>query len=96
MSKELVIRLAGRGQYQVPAGGEDLLKELNRIDNEIVARLAQAQGDLQELLEQMESRVLVAGERIDDLVSSDLILPPEDLTLAEAAELFHGEGIIPR
>lgn len=29
------------------------------------------------------------------LVESDLVLPPEDLTLCEAAELFEGDGLIP-
>jgi len=28
-------------------------------------------------------------------VPSDLVVPPEDLTLAEAHELMHGEGLIP-
>ncbi len=31
----------------------------------------------------------------DELLSSDVILPPEDITLAEAATDFTGEGLIP-
>ncbi len=31
----------------------------------------------------------------DDLESSDVILPPADLTFAEAGEEFTGEGLIP-
>jgi undecaprenyl-diphosphatase len=37
------------------------------------------------------------GERLpdEDLSASDAIIPPEDLTLAEAKQLFDGEGLIP-
>jgi hypothetical protein len=31
----------------------------------------------------------------DDLRESEVILPPPDLTLEEAAEEFSGEGLIP-
>src|SRR3712207_7928017 len=31
----------------------------------------------------------------DDLRESDVWLPPSDITLAEAAEYFSGEGVIP-
>ena len=31
----------------------------------------------------------------DDLSTSDVILPPADTSLAEAAEEFTGEGLIP-
>jgi len=31
----------------------------------------------------------------DEVAALDLILPPTDLTLAEAAEIFQGEGLIP-
>jgi len=37
------------------------------------------------------------GERLDDadLAPSDLIVPPDDLSLDEARELFAGDGLIP-
>jgi len=37
------------------------------------------------------------GERLrdDELAGSDLIVPPVDLSLDEARELFSGEGLIP-
>lgn len=101
MDKQLIVRLSGRGQY---AGGvpptttddETLLVELNELDNQIVALLAQTESELQRLLEQMAARVEAHGEIVDgSLEASDLILPPTDLTLAEAAELFTGAGIIP-
>jgi hypothetical protein len=38
-----------------------------------------------------------AGQPVDDdeLVGSDVILPPADTTFAEAAAEFTGEGLIP-
>ncbi len=48
------------------------------------------------LLLQMVESVVEQGEVLDDeLTDSDLILPPPDLNLAEAASLFQGEGIFP-
>ena len=37
------------------------------------------------------------GERVadDELAGSDLILPPPDLSFAEAGREFTGEGLIP-
>ena len=48
----------------------------------------------------MEDRDLLPvrfGTRLDDadLSPSDLIIPPPDLSLEEARELFSGEGLIP-
>jgi hypothetical protein len=45
----------------------------------------------------MTEAVRTNGARLpdDDLSPSDGIIPPEDLTLEEARELFEGEGLIP-
>jgi hypothetical protein len=88
MSVKLVVRLSGRGQYEIVTGKEVLLAELNELDNEIVALLSRAESALQMLLEQMATVVEVHGAALQDtVVPSDLILPPTDLTLAEAIEL---------
>src|SRR5438270_46131 len=49
------------------------------------------------VLDTMASSVRDSGERLpdDDLSASDLIIPPDDLSLEEAKELFSGEGLIP-
>jgi hypothetical protein len=45
----------------------------------------------------MASTVRDRGERLDDadLTPSDGIVPPDDLSLDEARDLFSGEGLIP-
>jgi hypothetical protein len=97
MKETLIVRLAGnRGQIAVRKDAETLLRALNDLDNQVVALLERSQADLRRLLEQMAEQVDAAGEPVkNDLVKSDLILPPVDLTLAEAAQLFVGEGILP-
>ena len=91
----MIVRIATEGQYQVP---DDLVDELNRLDNETVgavesadeSRFRAAYGDLIELV---RSRGTLLGD--DDLAESTLILPPADLTLAEAEEQVTGEGLLP-
>ena len=91
----MIIRLSGRGQYEI-TGNDSLLVELNELDNEITALLARTESEMRALLAQMTERVAQHGRVVDDDVEpSDLILPPVDLTLAEAVALFTGEGLIP-
>jgi hypothetical protein len=97
MNETLIVRLAGnRGQIAVRKDSEAMLRALNDLDNQVVALLERSQADLRHLLEEMSERVELAGEPVkNELVKSDLILPPVDLTLAEATRLFVGEGILP-
>jgi hypothetical protein len=85
----------GEGQYRVD---DSVLTSLNELDAE--AARAVEQGDeegLRRLLATMASSVRERGERLpdDDLSASDAIVPPEDLSLDEAKQLFDGEGLIP-
>lgn len=92
MSETLVVRLSGIGQYEIVTDRDVLLAELNELDNEIVALLSRTESALQMLLEQMATVVKVHGAALQDaIVPSDLILPPTDLTLAEAIKLLKGE-----
>jgi len=95
MKETLIVRIAGVGQYEVP-GDANLLAEVNALDNRIVALLQESQAELRRLLGQMGALVRERGRPLGAaLVESDLVLPPEDLSLCEAAELFEGEGLIP-
>lgn len=91
----MIIRLMGEGQYRVP---DEFQAELNRIDT--AAGEAISAGDEAELrnrLEELVKTVREHGERLDDthLSGSDAIIPPPDLSIEEARELFTGEGLIP-
>ena len=91
----MIVRISGEGQFRLPDADAD---RLNELDNRAVA--AVEQGDetgFGELWAQMLALVETDGEAIadDELVPSDVILPPRDSSFAEAVGEFTGEGLIP-
>jgi len=91
----MIIRVVNEGQYEV---NDSLLDALNELDNEIVGLIES--GDetrFQDVLKEFISLIRENGKPLDPdvIVESDLIVPPEDLTLSEAAKVFSGEGLIP-
>jgi len=91
----VIVRIANEGQFRLPDGDA---ARLNELDNEAVAAAeAQDEAKFNDLWQQMLSLVEKDGEEIDDdeLVSSDVILPPRDVTFEEACAEFTGDGLIP-
>ena len=91
----MIVRISGEGQFRLPDSDAE---RLNELDNRAVA--AAEQGDetgFQELWNQMLALVETDGETVpdDELVESDVILPPRDVTFAEAQGEFTGDGLIP-
>jgi hypothetical protein len=91
----MIVRIAGEGQFRLPDQDAD---RLNELDNRAVA--AVEQGDetgFKELWSQMLELVSSDGNALpdDELVESDVILPPRDISFAEAQGEFSGEGLIP-
>jgi hypothetical protein len=85
----------GEGQFEID---DEVAKGLNELDEQ--AEQALEAGDteqLADLLERMAEAVRTNGARVpdEDLTPSEGIVPPPDLTLEEAKELFEGEGLIP-
>ncbi len=90
----MIIRIMGEGQYRVDSC---ILDDLNKIDNRIVDHVSK--GDLKKFkkdLDQMISTIKEKGEPLDpvEILPSDIIVPPEDLTLDEARRVFSGHGLI--
>ena len=91
----MIVRLMGEGQYRV---SDDLRERLNALDDEAMAALdADDEGELDAKLDAMWQLVQGEGERLPDesLETSDVLVPPSDLTLAETRKLFSDEGLIP-
>ena len=91
----MIVRIATEDQFEIPG---DQYEALNDLDNAVVAAVeAGDEARFKQLFEQMLELVRSDGERLgdDELVESDVIMPPPDLTLAEAAADFMGEGLIP-
>ena len=91
----MIVRLMGEGQYRID---EDVRTQLNELDEQAVAAM---EGDdepaLDGLLDRMWDLVEERGERLpdDEIATSDLIIPPSDLTLEETRKLFTDEGLVP-
>jgi hypothetical protein len=71
---------------------------LNELDNRAVAAIDQGdETGFRELWSQMLELVASDGNRVSDeeLVESDVILPPRDISFDEARGEFTGEGLIP-
>ena len=91
----MIVRVLGEGQFEVD---EEVAKGLNDLDEQAERALeAGDQKHFSELLERMAEAVRTNGSRVpdEDLSPSEAIIPPEDLTLDEARELFEGDGLIP-
>ena len=91
----MIVRISGEGQFKLPDEDAD---RLNELDNRAVT--AVEQGDetgFKELWSQMLALVASDGNEIgdDELVESDVILPPRDISLEEARGEFTGDGLIP-
>ncbi|HOW14131.1 hypothetical protein [Methanosarcina sp.] len=89
----MIIRIMGEGQYRAP---EALCEELNEIDNRIVALVTEGKNEeFRTELAKLISRIKEKGEAIgtEEIMESDIIVPPEDLSLEEARDIFKGSGI---
>jgi hypothetical protein len=91
----VIVRISTEAQYELD---EAAVAELNQLDNAAV-EVCDA-GDeaafhrvYAELLDFVRSRGHELSD--DDLRSSELILPPPDVSLEEARSEFTGDGLIP-
>ena len=91
----MIVRISTEAQYELL---ESDVEVLNELDNRAVAA-CESQDDEQfrsvfnELLEFVRTHGQPVPE--DRLEASDVILPPPDMSLAEAMAEFTGEGLIP-
>ena len=91
----MIVRISGEDQFRLP---DTDAQRLNDLDNLAVA--AAESGDevaFRDLWAQMLELVERDGEPIpdDELVESDVILPPRDISFEEARGEFTGVGLIP-
>lgn len=91
----MIVRIATEDQYELDDSHKD---RLNELDNAVVAAVesgdeGQFHACLGELIALIRERGTVIGD--DDLRESEVIVPPADVTLEEAAEDFTGDGLIP-
>lgn len=90
----MIVRLMGEGQYEFD---KKHLDAINKIDNDIVKIV----NDRDETAFRTEFKKLINyvrknGKKIpyEIIKPSDIIIPPDDITLEEANKIFRGEGLI--
>jgi PspA-Associated protein len=91
----MIVRISGEDQYELEDSDRARLDEL---DNEVQEAIEAGDEEsfkarLQTLMDFIHERGHTLPE--DVLEGSDLILPPPDLSLAEAREDFASEGLLP-
>jgi PspA-Associated protein len=91
----MIVRVSGEDQYRL---GDADGKRVQELEDSVAA--AVESGDERAFADAYDAlleHVRTTGERVgdDELEGSDVILPPADITLAEAAREFTGDGLIP-
>ncbi len=93
------IRVLGSGQFKIDL---NTVKEINQIDNEIVA-LLQNNENSDIVRKEFDEKIRKIYDKINEkctvmetteIIASDIILPGSDIDLKKARELFKGAGII--
>ncbi len=91
----MIVRISGEDQYRL---ADSDARRLNELENGVVAIVEGGSEDdfadaFAALLDYVRAQGTTVGD--DELESSDVILPPADISFEEAAREFTGEGLIP-
>lgn len=89
----MIIRIMGLGQYKVPS---TLFDELNVIDNTIVDHVSNGNEELYKRdFYELICKIKQNGKKLEseEIIESDIIVPPEDLSFEEAKSVFLGCGL---
>jgi hypothetical protein len=91
----MIVRVSNEGQYELDESDH---ARLNELDDAVVGAVDAGDEDgfhagYEELLHFVRTEGRELGD--DDLLPSDFILPPPDLSFVEAGEEFTGDGLIP-
>jgi hypothetical protein len=91
----MIVRILGEGQWRIEDGRLDALNELDdRVEKAVEAgdeaAFAAALGELLAAVRRSGDEV-----GLEELIDSDLILPPSDASIAEVRDLLSDDGLIP-
>jgi hypothetical protein len=91
----MIVRISGEDQYRLDPALDERLQELDSavLDAVKAGDEQRFDGAYQALLQLVRGEGTRVGD--DEIESSDLILPPSDISLQEAGAEFTGEGLIP-
>lgn len=91
----MIVRIMTEGQFKL---ADDDIERINELDNVCVAAVdggdrAGFKVAFAQLLDMVREHGTPVAD--DDLVGSDVLVPPPDTSFEEAAADFTGEGLIP-
>jgi hypothetical protein len=88
----VVVRIQGEDQYRLAVSEQPQLEPLDRALSDAIS--GQDQESYRSALAALLNFVRAHGAKVaaDDLVSSDVVLPSEDMTLEEATALLSEDG----
>jgi hypothetical protein len=91
----MIVRISGEGQYRLADSDSG---RLNELESRVVAIVESGSEDgfadaFGAVLDYVRSQGTELGD--DELETSQVILPPSDISFQEAGSEFTGEGLIP-
>jgi hypothetical protein len=91
----MIVRISGEGQYRL---ADEQAARLNELENEVVQIVEGGREDgFAEAFAAVLAYVRENGTPVgdDEIETSDVIIPPPDISFQEAGKDFTGEGLIP-
>jgi PspAA-like protein len=91
----MIIRILTEGQFDVP---DSEIDGLNVLDEKLEATIESGdEAAFRSALSDLLDKVREVGKEVavDELVTSDLLLPYSDASLNEVRDLLSGDGLIP-
>ena len=91
----MIVRISGEDQFRLDDGDGE---QLHQLEDRVAGIVEGGEEDgFRQALSTMLDFVRSRGARVadDELVSSDVILPPADSSFDEVRQEFTGEGLIP-
>jgi hypothetical protein len=91
----MIVRISAEDQYRL---ADDEADRLNELEGAVVTIVEAGREDgfadaFGALLDYVRTHGTPVGD--DEIETSDVILPPPDVSFAEASQEFTGEGLIP-
>lgn len=91
----MIVRIMEEGQFELP---EEAVEQLNRLDDELETAIQQGESvSFADHLKRMQEFIRASGKPVpdDEIVPSDAVVPPPDISLDELRELLGEDGLIP-
>jgi PspAA-like protein len=91
-AKIMIVRIHMDDQYRL---GDDAVAEVDRLDEQLMGAInASDQDAFSRSLDELLGYVRARGEKVpvDEIVSSDIILPSEDVTMEEARAILEKDA----